>query len=142
MHKEFMEWLKANEEIFAALGLLGVALFLISLIVFPLIIIFLPQDYFVRPEASFASLNPLRMLLRLLKNAFGVFLVIAGILMLFLPGQGLLSILLGISLINFPGKRGLEMRLLRFRRIRGSVAWIRHKANRRPIILPENIAKN
>lgn len=134
-----MDWLKANEEIFAALGLLSVALFLISLIVFPLIIIFLPHDYFVRQEAGFVSLNPLRMVLRLLKTAFGVFLIIAGILMLFLPGQGLLSILLGISLINFPGKRRLEMRLLAFKRIRASVAWIRLKANRSPIILPENL---
>lgn len=135
-----MEWLKANEEIFAALGLLSVGLFLVSLIVFPLIIIFLPHDYFVRTETSFVSLNPLRMLLRLLKNAFGIFLIIAGVLMLFLPGQGLLSIFLGISLVHFPGKRRLEMRLLRFNRIRSSVAWIRQKANRAPIILPEDMA--
>jgi len=134
-----MEWLKANDEIFAALGLLSVGLFLISLIVFPLIIIFLPHDYFVRSEASFASLDPLRMLLRLLKNALGVFLFVAGLLMLFLPGQGLLAILLGISLINFPGKRRLEMRLLNIGRIRSSVAWIRHKADREPIILPEDL---
>lgn len=133
-----MDWLKANEEIFAALGLLSVALFLISLIIFPLIIIFLPYDYFVRTEPGFATLNPWRMLLRILKNAFGVFLIIAGILMLFLPGQGLLSIFLGISLVHFPGKRRLELRLLASKRIRASVAWMRHKANREPIILPEN----
>lgn len=134
-----LEWLKAHDEIFAALGLLSVGLFLISLIVFPLIIVFLPRDYFVRSEPGIWTLSPPRILLRIVKNGFGVFLIVAGILMLFLPGQGLLSIFLGISLVHFPGKRRLEMRLLRFRRIRGSVAWIRQKANRAPILLPENL---
>ena len=136
-----MDWLKANDEIFAALGLLSVALFLISLIVFPLIIVFLPRDYFVRSEPGIWTLSPPRILLRIVKNGFGIFLIVAGILMLFLPGQGLLSIFLGISLVHFPGKRHLEMRLLRFRRIRESVAWIRRKANRAPILLPENLPR-
>ncbi len=131
-----MELLKANEALWASLGLLSLGLFLVSLLVFPLIIIFLPHDYFVRPEAGFSTLNPLRMLLRLIKNAFGCVLILAGILMLFLPGQGLLSIFLGISLINFPGKRRLEIRLLKFQSVRRSVAWVRRKARRRPILLP------
>mgnify|MGYP001603897622 CR=1 FL=1 len=134
---ELLEWLKAHEGLFAALGLLSVFLFLVSLIVFPLIIIYLPHDYFIRAEPRFASLSPLRMLLRILKNAFGCFLILAGVLMLFLPGQGLLCILLGVSLLQFPGKRELEIRLLRFKRVRGSVAWIRNKAKRPPITLPE-----
>lgn len=134
---ELWNWLKENEELFAVLGLSGIGLFLVSLLVFPLIIILLPHDYFIRPETSFVTLNPLRMLLRVLKNALGYLLIVAGILMLFLPGQGLLSLLLGVSLINFPGKRRLELRLLRFRGVRRSVAWIRQKANRRPVIFPE-----
>ncbi|HKK19209.1 MAG TPA: PGPGW domain-containing protein, partial [Opitutales bacterium] len=107
---QFFTWLKAHEEIFAALGLLSIFLFLVSLIVFPLIIIYLPHDYFVRSEQGIASLNPFRMVLRVLKNAFGCFLILAGVLMLFLPGQGLLSIFLGVSLVHFPGKRRFEMR--------------------------------
>ena len=40
-----------------------------------------------------------------------VFLV-AGVAMLVLPGQGLLTILIGLMLISFPGKRGLERRIV------------------------------
>jgi hypothetical protein len=134
-----MEWLKAYEELFAALGLLSVFLFLVSLIIFPLIIIYLPHDFFVRSEPAFASLNPFRMLLRVLKNAFGCFLILAGILMLFLPGQGLLCLFLGVSLVHFPGKRRLEARLLSYKSVRNSVAWIRRKANRKRITLPESL---
>lgn len=133
---ELAEWLGQYDGILKALGLLSVFLFLVSLIIFPLIIIYLPHDYFIRSEPRFRSLNPLRMLLRILKNAFGCLLILAGVLMLFLPGQGLLCLLLGVSLLNFPGKRELEMRLLRFKRVRSTVAWVRQKTNRKPITLP------
>jgi hypothetical protein len=134
-----LNWVKANESIFALMGVLSLGLFLVSLLIFPLIIIYLPHDYFVRPTPGIMTLNPLRLVLRILKNVFGVFLIIAGILMLFLPGQGLLSILLGVSLINFPGKRGLELRFLRSVRVRRTIAWMRHKADREPVILPDGI---
>jgi len=134
-----MEWLKANEALLTLLGLLGLVMFLASLLLFPLIIILLPHDYFVRPELPFATLNPLRIALRILKNALGCILVAAGFLMLFLPGQGLLSILLGISLVNFPGKRRLELHLLRIQGIRNTVAWVRQQAHRRPVLLPEQL---
>jgi hypothetical protein len=48
------------------------------------------------------------------KNLLGVLLVAIGILLSIpgVPGQGLLTILLGIMLLDFPGKRGLEQKLL------------------------------
>lgn len=134
-----LDWVKANEGMFAAMGLLSLGLFLISLLIFPLIIIYLPHDYFVRPTPGIMTLNPLRLVLRILKNVLGVFLLIAGFLMLFLPGQGLLSLFLGISLINFPGKRRLELRFLHLTRVRRTIEWMRRKADRKPVILPEGI---
>lgn len=134
-----LDWVKAHEGSLALMGLLSLGLFLISLLIFPLIIIYLPHDYFVRPTPAIMTLNPLRLVLRVLKNVFGVFLLIAGVLMLFLPGQGLLSIFLGISLINFPGKRALELRFLRLARVRRTIEWMRCKADRKPVILPDGI---
>jgi hypothetical protein len=134
---QLLDWVETYEGLFAALGLLSVFLFLLSLLIFPLIIIYLPHDYFVRSETPFTSLTPLRMFLRIIKNAFGCCFILAGILMLFLPGQGLLCLLLGVSLLNLPGKRQLEIRLLQFKKVRSSVAWVRQKARRRPITLPE-----
>lgn len=138
---EFTDWFKANDEMLGLLALISLGMFLASLLLFPLIIIFLPHDYFVRPAPNLVTLNPFRIVLRILKNALGCVLIVAGVLMLFLPGQGLLSILLGISLVQFPGKRHLELRLLRLHGIRSSVAWVRQKANRRPVLLPEEQLK-
>jgi hypothetical protein len=51
-------------------------------------------------------------LLRIAKNALGLVFLLAGIAMLLLPGQGVLTILIGLMLLNFPGKRGLERRIV------------------------------
>lgn len=54
----------------------------------------------------------LRWAVLVLKNILGLVFLLAGIAMLVLPGQGLLTILVGISLMNFPKKRLLEAKLI------------------------------
>ncbi len=68
------------------------------------------------------------------KILLGVLLLSAGIAMLVLPGQGLITILVGLSLIPFPGKRRLELFLLSRKEVRSSLNWIRIKANKDPFI--------
>jgi hypothetical protein len=71
----------------------------------------LPVDYLLgdleRPHRPGSS-----GLVRLLRNALGLVVFILGALMLVLPGQGLLTILAAISLMDFRGKRRLERRLM------------------------------
>ena len=54
-------------------------------------------------------------------------LIIAGIVMLVLPGQGILSILVGIGLTDFPGKYRLERWLARQPAVFNTMNWIRRK---------------
>ena len=56
--------------------------------------------------------------------------------MLALPGQGLLTIFMGLMLMNFPGKRSLELRIIRIPSILKSVNWMRAKADHPPLNLP------
>lgn len=53
----------------------------------------------------------LRVLGRIGKNLAGVVLVLLGIIMALpgVPGQGLLVIVIGVTLMDFPGKRRLEL---------------------------------
>jgi hypothetical protein len=71
-----------------------------------------------------------------LKNVLGLLLIGAGIAMLLLPGQGLLTIVIGIMLLNFPGKRKLELRLIRIPALLRTVNRLRAKADRPPLELP------
>lgn len=52
------------------------------------------------------------MLWRVLRNVLGVVLVLLGIAMLLLPGQGLITLLVGVLLVDFPGKQRLVQRIL------------------------------
>lgn len=66
------------------------------------------------------------------RNVLGWVLVAAGLAMLALPGQGILSILAGLVLVDFPGKRRLERRLLAIRVVREGMNWLRRRAGRPP----------
>lgn len=62
----------------------------------------------VTPTVHIAHLEP-RVFFRsarwLVKNVFGFVLIVAGIVMLVTPGQGLLTIFLGLAIADWPGKR-------------------------------------
>ena len=50
--------------------------------------------------------------LSVLKNLLGILLILAGLVMLVLPGQGAITILIGLALTNFPGKYAIEHRIV------------------------------
>ncbi len=112
---ELWGWVREYQVVFQTLGLLSLALFVISLVVFPLIVAYLPADYFVREQREPAHQHRKRPLvwvvLTVAKNAAGLALILAGVAMLVLPGQGILTIIIGLALTNFPGKFTLERRL-------------------------------
>ncbi|ABG39989.1 hypothetical protein Patl_1466 [Paraglaciecola sp. T6c] len=78
--------------------------------------------------------NSLIFIIEMVKILFGIGLLVCGIIMLVLPGQGLITMLIGLSLIPFPGKNKLEQNLLSRQSVRSSLNWIRAKANKEPFI--------
>lgn len=120
--------------------LAGISLgaFVISLILLPLIIIRLPEDYFVRAQSTGLKLSPMRLALKFLKNVFGICLLLVGIVMLFIPGQGILTMLFGISLMDFPGKRRLQIKIVSKPRVYRSLNWLREKADHPRFVLPKD----
>ncbi len=69
-------------------------------------------------------------LLRILRYSVGSILLVAGFIMIFLPGQGILTMILGISLLDFPGKRALVDLLLGYQSVQKGLNWIRRKGNK------------
>jgi hypothetical protein len=59
--------------------------------------------------------------------------IAAGIAMLVLPGQGLLTILIGFLMLDFPGKYRVEKWLVSRRRLLGAINWLRRRAGRVPL---------
>ena len=130
----------SNPLLAGSLIALSVVTFIGSLLLLPWLILRLPENYFVDPKRHISRLHQTHplvyLLLRLGKNLLGVLLLTAGIAMLVLPGQGLLTILIGISLLDFPGKFRLERSLVRRPGISKVINWIRRKGNKSDLMIP------
>ena len=133
-----MDWLEANETLLWSLSVASVLMFVGTLIAMPVMVARLPADYFTRrPVRDWPARRPvLHLLLVILKNALGVVLLLAGLAMLVLPGQGLLTLLVAVMLLDFPGKRRLQQWLIRRQPIFRAANWIRAKRHRPPLELP------
>lgn len=138
-----LSWIDQHETLVWTLTLISVITFVGTLIAIPILIARIPPDYFVRrPVRDWPARRPaVHLLIVLCKNALGVILLLAGVTMLVLPGQGLLTMLAGIMLLDFPGKRRWERWLIRRRPILAAANWIRARRNRPPLLLPRRRVK-
>jgi hypothetical protein len=112
-------------------------MFLASFFIMPAIIVRIRADYFAhdrRPPSPWARQHPvIRLTLHVAKNILGSILLIAGIAMLALPGQGLLTIIIGFFLIDFPGKYRFERWLVSKPAIHRPLNWLRRRRGREPL---------
>lgn len=133
------DWITENQQLFWVLGLASVAVFVGSLLIMPALIVRIPADYFAhetRPPSRWEKHRPVvRMAALIAKNLLGFVLVLGGLAMLVLPGQGLLTLFAGVVLIDFPRKYAFERWLVRRRWIHRPVNWLRRKRCREPLTI-------
>jgi amino acid transporter len=130
-------WMQTHQELMSWLAVISLLTFLVTLFALPILIIHIPENYFLHKKRRYPN-NPrpaigFRLVCRILKNILGVFFVLIGLIMLFLPGQGLLSILIGVMLMNFPGKYKVERAIIRNKKALSTINWVRSKAHRPPL---------
>lgn len=133
------DWIYNNEVLAWWLLVISIFSFLATLIAIPVILIRLPDDYFSSPDRHripWQSRNRfLRLPLFILKNLLGVIFILLGVLMLVLPGQGLLTIIIGLVLLEFPGKYRVERWAVNRPTVLGAINWIRTKAGKADLII-------
>jgi hypothetical protein len=103
-------------------------------------IVFLPEDHFLPrpiPDSWWRRHWMMRWFLLGLKNAAGGVIAMLGIVMLVAPGPGLVFILLGLSLLDFPGKRKLERKLVERPSVIRFLNDLRGTFKRPPFLLEE-----
>ncbi len=127
------EWFEAHPAaLWWALSLSAIT-FLGTLIAVPILVVRIPPDYFTgrRRRRIEDPAHPLRRLaLRLAKNLAGWVFIFAGIVMLVVPGQGLLTIVIGLMLVDFPGKYRFERWLVSRPPVLRSINWLRRRRGR------------
>jgi hypothetical protein len=106
----------------------------LSVLVTGVVIVRLPADHFVGHHVPSAS--PFT---RLARNVGGALLIALGLVLSVpgVPGQGVLTILLGIMCLDVAGKRRVELWLLRKRHVRDGVARLRARYGKPPLAVPD-----
>lgn len=110
------------------LGIFSLLAVLASVVLVPRYLATLPDDYLRNPQPERHSLA-----LRVLRNLLGLVLVLLGLAMLVLPGQGLLTLLVGVLLLDFPRKHALVVRALSRPKVLGVVNKLRALRNAAPL---------
>jgi len=134
--EKIISWSSMNSDLLFLLGSLSIFILIISVFMMVLIISFLPEDYFKSENRNLISSVQnsryplLKLLVLITKNFFGVLLLLSGILMLVLPGQGILTIITGLVFMDYPGKYKFERRLLRQKGVINSINWIRSRLSK------------
>lgn len=131
------DWLEAWEPLLWWLGAASALMFIASLAVVPWLAARIPVDYFAhakRHPTAPSKMHPAaRLLLLALKNLLGLVLLLLGLVMLLTPGQGVLTILLGVSLLNFPGKYRAERWLVSRPSVLRTLNWLRDRRGLPPL---------
>jgi hypothetical protein len=132
------ELILAHETLLWWLAGASLFLFIATLFLVPILVVRLPTDYFThtkRHPLPWRHHHPfIRAILLAGKNILGSLFLLTGLLMLFLPGQGLLTMVMGIVLLDLPVKYRLQRWLISRGPILRAINWLRRRAGR-PLLL-------
>lgn len=130
----FVTWIGDHQALLVWLGAVSLVLAVATVLLLPVVVVRLPADYFVASRRDLAGRRgPLLWVEHVVRNLVGLVLIAAGLAMLLLPGQGLLTILIGALLVDFPGKRRLERWLVGKPSVLGFLNRMRVRRGRPPL---------
>lgn len=109
----------------------------LSFVAVAIAIVRLPEDYFTRHGPPFQHARR-SMLGRIARNLLGILLIAVGVVLSLpgIPGQGVLTILLGVMLVDFPGRRKAERWLVGRSGVLATMNKLRRRFNKPPLREP------
>jgi len=143
--ESLLERLSAQGSLWWWLFAASAAVLLVSPVVAAWLVVRLPSDYFVNPRRQRPAWQPKNPALRLVivvgKNLLGIVLLVAGLVMLLTPGQGLLTVAIGLLLLDFPGKHRFQRWLITRKPVWRSINWLRRRTGCNELERPEQRAE-
>ena len=138
----FRDWIAQHQLLIRITTAFSCIAMVASLFAVPWFLARIPEDYLShqRREATFwPHVHPaVRWPAIVLKNILGVVLLLCGLAMLVLPGQGLLTIAIGLMALDFPGRQHLVRSVVGRPAVLNAINWIRRRANRPPLNHPNS----
>jgi len=137
-----IDWVQAHQNWMWWLVVVSAFTFVVSLLAVPWLLVRIPPRYFMstKHDHPWGDKHPVvHVLLLIAKNLLGVVLIALGALMLLLPGQGILTILAGLVLLDFPGKHRVLLWTVSRPAVLKSINWLRNRAKREPLVVPAGV---
>jgi hypothetical protein len=138
------QWVADNYVLLTWLGSAAVAILVAFIVLLPIAIVRIPPDHFIRmrthpPRAKCKQSFP-RTMLRVLRNLTGAVFLVSGLVMLALPAPGMATIVIGLMLLEFPGKHRLLIWIIQRRWVHLPINWIRNRRRCSPLQIPPRTA--
>lgn len=137
MLEALIPWLQEHHLAIAAVSGLSILLLGATVLATPWIVAQLPADYFRVERLVRGPRGPLRLGLLVVRNTAGAAFMLLGILMMVTPGPGLVCLILGLSLCEFPGKHNLLRRLAGHPSVFATLNWLRRKSDKPAFVHPQ-----
>lgn len=129
-----------HPKLLAAFGVGSVLILVLTAVLTPWFLSRLPTNYLRRAPQSFADRllhgGASQGLIIALRNVLALVILVLGVAMLILPGQGLITILVAVMVADFPGKLVVERRLLGRPKVLAALNWLREKTGQPPMLPP------
>ena len=106
----------------------SIVLSILSILFVPFFLGTIPADYLNNKPKR--NTNIFKIIAR---NIFGIFLIAIGIVLLLLPGQGLLTMVAGLLLIDYPCKYKIEKNFFSKPKVFKAINWARQKIKKPPL---------
>ena len=133
---QVLDWLSANTLLVSFLAAASITLLAVTILATPWVVSRLPSDYLLRRLDGPKLKGFGRKLLSLLRGFIGLLIVLLGLIMMITPGPGVVMMLLGISVAEFPGKNRLLVYLATRPSVLASLNWMRRRHDKPPFINP------
>ncbi len=131
-----LNWIEDNQLLLGTIAALSTVLLLLTILATPWLVAMLPSGYFLARENRPRNRSITHILLTCVRSLIGLVLVLIGVVMLVTPGPGLVTLLVGVSLTEFPGKQQLLKYIATRPSVFKSLNWMRKRHDREPFELP------
>lgn len=132
-----LEWIRGNRGLIWWTAIVSAVMLALAVVITPWLVSRLPADYLSRSRPSSGGRCGRRGVFAwarlVVRNVLGGACVALGSLLLVLPGQGILTILIGVLLMDFPGKLRMERWFLSRPRVLRAVNWVREQRGVDPL---------
>jgi len=137
MPEPLVNWMSQHSSILAVIVVISFMLLTTSLLATPWVLARLPANYFSKPPSA-KPRSAKRLCTSAIKTVLGCLMILAGVAMMFTPGPGLVCLVLGMALCEFPGKHRLLRSVVRRPSVFSTLNWMRRKASKPPFVLPDS----